>query len=111
MKPDFDTDEVCAMIDVEVAYATPAKQLIIAIRVQQGTTAYDAVLLSGIQSKFDTINPDKGPMGIFSKLLDGKTRPLPREYILQNRDRVEIYRPLLIDPKQARLKRAGKTRK
>jgi putative ubiquitin-RnfH superfamily antitoxin RatB of RatAB toxin-antitoxin module len=49
-------------------------------------------------------------MGIFSSLLDGKTRAVPREYVLQVRDRVEIYRPLLIDPKQARLKRAEKVK-
>ena len=111
MKPDTDTDEARTMIDVEVAYATPLRQLLIALSVQQGTTAYDAVLLSGIHHEFHAIDPDKDPMGIFSKLLDGKTRPSPREYILQNHDRVEIYRPLLIDPKQARLKRAGKTKK
>lgn len=108
--PMQDIDEETALIDVEVAYATPAKQLIIPLSVPVGTTAYDAVLLSGILNEFEGINPDKDPMGIFSKLLDGKTRPTPRQYVLQSRDRVEIYRPLLIDPKQARLKRAGKAK-
>lgn len=108
--PMQDIDEETALIDVEVAYATPAKQLIIPLSVPVGTTAYDAVLLSGILNEFEGINPDKDPMGIFSKLLDGKTRPTPRQYVLQSRDRLEIYRPLLIDPKQARLKRAGKAK-
>lgn len=108
--PMQDIDEETALIDVEVAYATPAKQLIIPLSVPVGTTAYDAVLLSGILNEFEGIDPDKDPMGIFSKLLDGKTRPTPRQYVLQSRDRVEIYRPLLIDPKQARLKRAGKAK-
>lgn len=108
--PMQDIDEETALIDVEVAYATPAKQLIIPLSVPVGTTAYDAVLLSGILNEFEGIDPDKDPMGIFSKLLDGKTRPTPRQYVLQSRDRLEIYRPLLIDPKQARLKRAGKAK-
>lgn len=108
--PMQDIDEETALIDVEVAYATPAKQLIIPLSVPVGTTAYDAVLLSGILNEFEGINPDKDPMGIFSKLLDGKTRSTPRQYVLQSRDRLEIYRPLLIDPKQARLKRAGKAK-
>lgn len=110
MKAMFEQDDDTAVIEVEVAYATPERQLIIALNVPVGTTAYEAVQLSGIEKEFPGINVDKDPMGIFSKLLDGKTRPLPREYILQNRDRVEIYRPLLIDPKQARLKRAGKNK-
>ena len=49
-------------------------------------------------------------MGIFSKVLDGKNMPGPKEYILKARDRVEIYRPLTIDPKQARLARAEKNK-
>ena len=106
----IESDEDVELIAVEVAYATPAKQLIIAVSVPLGTTAYEAVLLSGIQQKFDDIDPAKNAMGIFSKLLDGKIRPTPREYVLQSRDRVEIYRPLLLDPKQARLKRVGKAK-
>jgi putative ubiquitin-RnfH superfamily antitoxin RatB of RatAB toxin-antitoxin module len=50
-------------------------------------------------------------MGIFSKLLDGKGRPTAKEYVLQIRDRVEIYRPLTIDPMQARLNRAETAKK
>jgi putative ubiquitin-RnfH superfamily antitoxin RatB of RatAB toxin-antitoxin module len=98
-------------IPVEVAYATPEKQLILSLEVAPGTTAYEAVLLSGITDEFSGIDPDTDPMGIFSKLLDGKTKPEPREYRLQARDRVEIYRPLTIDPKQARIKRAEKVKK
>ncbi len=96
------------LIAVEVAYATPDRQLIIALDVPAGTTAYQAVLQSGIVDEFDEIDPDTDPMGIFSRLLDGKGKPKPTEYQLQALDRVEIYRPLLIDPKQARLKRAEK---
>jgi hypothetical protein len=95
-------------IKVEVAYATPEKQQIISLTVPEGCTAYDAVSESGIVDEFPGINPDKDPMGIFSKPLNGKGQPLPQNYVLQEGDRVEIYRPLQIDPKQARLQRADK---
>ena len=91
---------------VEVAFATPSKQLIVPLTVPIGTTAYQAVVLSNIKDEFDEIDLDAMPMGIFSKLLDGKGRPTAKEYVLQIRDRVEIYRPLTIDPMQARLNRA-----
>ncbi len=96
------------MILVEVAYATPQKQLILELRVKTGTTALEAAVQSGITNEFPDINLEKDAMGIFSSLLDGKDYPLPDEYELQPRDRVEIYRPLIIDPKQARSDRAKK---
>ena len=95
-------------IQVEVAYATPEKQLIITVEVPEGSSAYEAVVKSGIADEFDGIDIDKDSMGIFSQPLNGKALPVPTDYILQPRDRVEIYRPLLIDPKQARLNRAKK---
>lgn len=104
-----DEDKAAATIPVEVAYATPKKQRIVALDVPLGTTAYEAVIASNITREFPGIDPESAPMGIFSRLLDGKGRPTPREYVLQEWDRVEIYRPLLIDPKQARLQRAGQT--
>ncbi len=93
-------------IAVEVAYATPTRQRIISLRVESGTTAKAAVLASGILDEFPEIDVDAQPMGIFSKPLNGKGRPLPDHYVLEAGDRVEIYRPLQIDPKQARLARA-----
>jgi len=96
------------MILVEVAYATPEKQLILALEVIKGTTAIEAVKQSGITNEFPVIDLEKDAMGIFSSLLDGKDYPLPNEYELQPLDRVEIYRPLIIDPKQARSARAKK---
>ena len=97
------------MITVEVAYATPERQLILELRVPAGTTAMEAVRLSGITKEFPAIDLKNNPMGIFSSLLDGKDYPLPEKYKLQRKDRVEIYRPLLIDPKQARSARAKKS--
>lgn len=100
-------DDSPELITVEVAYATEQRQLIIPLQVPRGTSAYEAVLQSGIVTEFPQIDVEQDPMGIFSRRLDGKVLPLPAEYLLQDKDRVEIYRPLLIDPKQARVKRAG----
>lgn len=102
----FDDDQVKSLIRVEVAYATPERQLIVPLNVPEGTTALEAVKQSTIASEFSEINIDKDPMGIFSRPLDGKGRPKPDEYVMSAGDRVEIYRPLLIDPKAARLDRA-----
>lgn len=100
-------DEESKLIPVEVAYATPERQLIISLEVPQGTSAFEAVVLSKIADQFAVIDVDADPMGIFSRPLDGKNLPEPKNYRLSARDRVEIYRPLIIDPKQARLKRAA----
>ncbi|MFM1896750.1 MAG: hypothetical protein RLZZ385_1824 [Pseudomonadota bacterium] len=97
-------------IAVEVACATPARQIILSLQVPVGTTALEAVHRSGIHLEFPELDIDTRPLGIFSQPLDGRTLPLPDEYVLQARDRVEIYRPLLIDPKQARLARAKKSK-
>jgi len=99
------------LLSVEVAYGTKVKQVIIPLRVKIGTTAYEAIKLSNIEDEFEGINAEKDPIGIFSKILDGKSRPGPKEYKLQEKDRVEIYRPLIIDPKEARLKRVSETNK
>lgn len=97
-----------ALVTVEVAYATSEKQSLISLQVPAGTTALEAARQSGITDEFPTINLEQDPMGIFSNLLNGKDWPLPSDYVLQQHDRVEIYRPLQIDPKQARLARAKK---
>jgi putative ubiquitin-RnfH superfamily antitoxin RatB of RatAB toxin-antitoxin module len=96
------------LIAVEVAYASPNRQSLISLQVAEGTTALEAVRQSGIADDYSTIDLQSDPMGIFSNLLNGKDWPLPSEYVLQPGDRVEIYRPLQIDPKQARLARARK---
>lgn len=90
-------------IKVEVAYATPEEQKIVELDVMAGTSMYDAVEQSGITELFPQIDIDKDKMGIFGKAVKN-----PREHELIEGDRVEIYRPLIIDPKQARLNRAAK---
>lgn len=94
-------------IKVEVAYALPERQRIIEMSVIAGTTAFAAVQQSGITQEFPELELATASMGIFSKALDGKALPLPQEYHLQEKDRVEIYRQLIMDPKAARQKRAA----
>ena len=92
-------------IRVEVVYALPRQQRLISLEVVQGTTMYEAVLKSGILEQFPQIDPDKDKMGIFGKAVKN-----PKEHVLEPGDRVEIYRPLAVDPKQARLNRAARTK-
>lgn len=91
------------MIHVEVAFARPDKQEIVALKVPEGTTALDAVKCSGIVDVFPEIDPASIDMGIFGKVIK-----VPANHELRDGDRVELYRPLKIDPKQARLNRARK---
>jgi len=87
-------------VTVEVAYALADEQLIIPIKVEDGTTAEEAIIASGIMTKFPEIDLRINKVGIFGKLtkLDTKLRHL---------DRVEIYRPLIADPKEVRKQRAA----
>ncbi|WP_372739046.1 RnfH family protein [Neptunomonas sp.] len=90
-------------INVEVAYALPKEQKIIALKVEPGTTAYEAVKLSGIERMYPQINIESDAMGIFGKAIKD-----PKTTVLKEKQRVEIYRPLIADPKEARAKRAAK---
>lgn len=96
------------MITVEVAYALPARQRIVELQVPVGTQALEAVRRSGIQQLFPEIDLEQVELGIFSQVLGTKGLPPASEYQLRHRDRVEIYRPLIADPKEARRKRAEK---
>lgn len=87
-------------ISVEVAYALPERQVIIRLTVNQGATLEQAILSSGILEQFPEIDLDRNKVGIFGRL--GK-----RTDILRAGDRVEIYRPLIADPKQVRKQRAA----
>ena len=86
---------------VEVAYARPDTQVILSVNVDETATVNEAIVMSGILEQFDEIDLDKNKVGIFGKLTkldDG----------LREKDRVEIYRPLIADPKASRKKRAEK---
>ena len=89
---------------VEVAYASPSKQLIIPIQVKAGTTVKEAIIQSGIQKEYPEINLDENPVGIFGK-------HTTTDHELREKDRVEIYRPLIADPKEIRRQRAEQGKK
>lgn len=92
------------MVAVEVAYALPDKQRIEVLDVPAGTTAIEAVALSGIEAHFDElVVSDDLKLGVWGKAV-AHSRPL------EAGERVEIYRPLLIDPKEVRKQRAAKAR-
>jgi putative ubiquitin-RnfH superfamily antitoxin RatB of RatAB toxin-antitoxin module len=91
-------------IDVEVAWATPERQLIVPVVVPLGTTAVEAVRLSGIEQEAGEKDLAERPLGVFGK----RVKP---GHVLAEGDRVEIYRPLKADPKIVRRELAamGKT--
>ncbi len=88
-----------SLIQVEVAYALPHEQHLITVDVPSGATAEQAVYASGILERCPEIDLTSTKVGIFSELASLDT-------VLSPGDRVEIYRPLLIDPKAQRRARA-----
>jgi len=97
------TESADALIDVEVAYALPEKQKIVALQVAKGTTAQEAMIQSGIAEQFSGLDLESAKIGVFGKAIK------PAQ-VLAAGDRVEIYRPLLIDPKESRKERAAKAK-
>lgn len=92
------------MIDIEVTFAHADKQVVIPVRIDPGTTVKHAIETSGILKLFPEIDINQAQVGVFGKLV-------PLNTPLKSGDRVEIYRSLLIDPKQARRIRAQKKAK
>jgi uncharacterized protein len=86
-------------IGVEVVYALPDEQRVVKLEVARGTTAGEAVRLSGLLESYPEIDPATARIGIHGRVVT-------REAVLNDGDRVEIYRPLIADPKQARRRRA-----
>ena len=82
-------------IFVEVVYATPTRQFVIPLTVTDPCTALNAVQLSGLLTAHPEINLTKNPIGIFGEIIN-------LAHLLKNNDRVEIYRPLRMNPKQLR---------
>lgn len=91
------------LLTVEVAYALPEKQLILELQVAEGTSVIEAARQSGITDKFDNIDLDNTKFGIFGKVVSGDQK-------LRAGERVEIYRPLIADPKEVRKARAARAR-
>jgi putative ubiquitin-RnfH superfamily antitoxin RatB of RatAB toxin-antitoxin module len=87
-------------INIEVACATEVKQKVISLQVPEGTRLADAVARSGIADEFPELDMSISKMGVFGQVES-------QDRVLAEGDRVEIYRPLLINPRQARLNRAA----
>lgn len=94
-----------AEIAVEVVYALPDQQHLLRLNVPAGTTLRGAVLRAEIRRFFPGVDLASVPLGIF-----GKRVPQAEERVLEEGDRVEIYRPLLADPKEVRKARAARAR-
>ena len=88
-------------IKVTVCYAPASNPILYALDVEEGTTIGQAIEMSGILQEAPEINLVTMPVGIY-----GKKKTL--ETVLRARDRIEIYRPLIADPKEARRRRARK---
>lgn len=86
---------------IEVAYATPQKQLILECEVEPGITVRDAVRRSGIDQHFPGLDLENCELGIFGKAVAA-------DHELTDGDRIEIYRPLIADPKEIRRQRAAR---
>lgn len=88
------------VIGIELAYALPTQQVLLKLEVPGGATVEDAIRNSGVLVQFPEIDlVSKNKVGIFSKLV-------PLDTVLRDKDRVEIYRPLIADPKEIRRQRA-----
>ncbi len=94
-------DQGTRMIAVEVAYATPERQVLQKLTLAEGSTVQDAIERSDMGAAFPELVIDPDMVGIFG-------RKVPINRVLRDGDRVEIYRPLIADPKEARRRRALK---
>lgn len=83
---------VPAGVTIEVAYALPERQSLLALTVPAGSTVEQAIHASGILTRHPEIDLAVNAVGIWS-------RPVPLSQVVQAGDRIEIYRPLIIDPK------------
>lgn len=87
------------LIQVELAYALPNVQTLLSIHVPEGSTLEQAIQQSGILEKYPEIDLATAKVGVWNKAVEMDT-------VLRDKDRIEIYRPLIADPKEVRRKRA-----
>jgi putative ubiquitin-RnfH superfamily antitoxin RatB of RatAB toxin-antitoxin module len=92
--------QMSELISVEVVYPLPQKQEIFVVKLPLGATVREAIESSGVLAKYPEIDLAKSKLGVFAKL----AKP---DSVLRDRDRVEIYRPLIADPKEVRKQRAA----
>ncbi|MBY8948344.1 MULTISPECIES: RnfH family protein [unclassified Pseudomonas] len=93
------------MVEIEVVYAAEDRQVLLALTVASGTSLRAAVQVSGMAAQFPELDLVECLLGVFGKVAtDADVRPV------QSGDRIEIYRPLLVDPKEVRRLRAAKAK-
>ena len=88
---------------VEVVFALPDRQLLLELDAEPGSTAGDVILRSGIREKFPDTSFDDLPIGVWGRRIDP-------DYKVRDGDRIEIYRSLAIDPREARRRLAASGR-
>jgi putative ubiquitin-RnfH superfamily antitoxin RatB of RatAB toxin-antitoxin module len=93
-----------SVIEAEVCYAGPEGQFLLRVRLEPGATIADAIEASGIRTRIPKVRIDDAHVGVFA-------RPVTLATVLRAGDRVEIYRPLKIDPRQARRERVERARR
>lgn len=90
-------------MQVEVVYATAEQQWLLTVEVAPGTTLREAVRMSGIAGQVPGLDIEACPLGIFGKVVADSA-----QQVVAEGDRIELYRPLLVDPKEIRKQRAAK---
>lgn len=88
-----------AKLNIELIYPLPNEQILLTIKIDKPSTIAEAIEASGIRKKYPEIDLTKNKVGIFSKVCE-------LNQSLREGDRIEIYRPLIADPKEARKKKA-----
>ncbi|MBM7074412.1 RnfH family protein [Shewanella sp. 202IG2-18] len=86
---------------VDVVYALPKQQKILQVKVNSGTTAIEVLKLSNLVTFFPEIDLESVKLGVFSNLVK-------HDRVIEPGDRLEVYRPLIADPKDVRRRRAEK---
>ena len=89
---------------IEVAYALPEEQLILEVEVPADSTVEHAIKRPGILERYPQIDLESDKVGIFGKMCKLNAS-------LKNKDRIEIYRPLIADPKESRRQKAEMEKK
>jgi putative ubiquitin-RnfH superfamily antitoxin RatB of RatAB toxin-antitoxin module len=98
---DLIVDDPTSQINIEVVYGSPDKQILLSLSMAQGCTVEQAIIESGMLGLFNGIDLSINKVGIWNKVVK-------LAVVLEDSDRIEIYRPLLADPKEVRKRRAEK---
>jgi hypothetical protein len=97
------SDNTASQMSIEVVYGVPTKQKIFTVDINAGATVEQAILASGVLTLFTEIDLTVNKVGIWNRVVK-------LSEVLNDLDRIEIYRPLLADPKEVRKRRAEKAK-